>query len=104
MEFSGQKILVWGKRPAAPKATILLLHGRTWSSLPDFDLQVPGENRSLMDALVTRGYAVYALDLPGYGKSPRLKSRWLSPDEAAEALAVAVKWVGTSLTSRPRAT
>ena len=93
VDFSGQKIVVWEKRPAAPKAAILLVHGRTWSSLPDFDLQVPGENLSIMDALVTRGYAVYALDLPGYGKSPRLKGGWLSPDEAAEALAAALRWV-----------
>lgn len=27
VEFSGQKILVWEKRPAAPKAAILLLQG-----------------------------------------------------------------------------
>ena len=93
VDFSGQKIVVWEKRPAAPKAAILLVHGRTWSSLPDFDLQVPGENLSIMDALVARGYAVYALDLPGYGKSPRLNSGWLSPDEAAEALAAALRWV-----------
>ena len=93
VDFSGQKIVVWEKRPTAPKAAILLVHGRTWSSLPDFDLQLPGENLSLMDALVARGYAVYALDLPGYGKSPRLKDGWLSPDEAAEALAAAMRWV-----------
>lgn len=93
VDFSGQKIVVWEKRPAAPKAAIVLVHGRTWSSRPDFDLQVPGESRSVMDSLVARGYAVYAPDLPGYGGSPRLKSGWLSPNEAVDALVVALQWV-----------
>ena len=94
VDFDGQNLAVWEKRPERPKAVIVLLHGRTWSSLPDFDLQVPGEHRSLMDAFVARGYIVYALDLPGYGKSPRLPSGWLSPDEAVEALATTLRWVG----------
>ena len=50
----GQALALWEKRAPNPKGTIVLLHGRTWSSLPDFDLQVPGEHRSLMDALVAR--------------------------------------------------
>jgi len=36
---------------------VLLIHGRTWSGRPDFDLQVSGESRSFMDALVAQGYA-----------------------------------------------
>ena len=28
---------VWEKSAKEPSAVILLLHGRTWSSLPDFD-------------------------------------------------------------------
>lgn len=71
----------------------MLLHGRTWSSLPDFDLKVRGEDLSLMDALVAKGFAVYALDLPGYGKSPRLPSGWLSPNQASDALAAALIWI-----------
>ena len=55
-------LALWGKTPPAPKGTILLLHGRTWSALPNFDLQVAGTPRSVMDAFVYAGYAVYALD------------------------------------------
>ena len=76
------KLALWEKRAAKPTRAILLLHGRTWSGLPDFDLQVPGEQRSLMDALVAKGYAVYALDLPGYGASPRDASGWNTPESA----------------------
>ncbi len=89
----GQPLALWEKRAAKPKGAILLLHGRTWSSLPDFDLQVPGERHSLMDALVARGYSVYALDLRGYGASPRDASGWDTPDRSAQDLSVALAWV-----------
>jgi alpha-beta hydrolase superfamily lysophospholipase len=89
----GHPLALWEKRAATPKGAILLLHGRTWSSLPDFDLQVPGEHHSLMDALVARGYAVYALDLRGYGATPRDASGWDTPDRSAEDLSAALAWV-----------
>jgi pimeloyl-ACP methyl ester carboxylesterase len=92
----GQPLALWEKRPAKPRGAIVLLHGRTWSSIPDFDLQVPGEKRSLMDALVARGYAVYALDLRGYGGSPRDPSGWNTPNQAADDLANAVRWVSAN--------
>lgn len=89
----GQPLALWEKRATNAKGTIVLLHGRTWSSLPDFDLQVPGEHRSLMDALVARGYSVYALDLRGYGATPRDASGWDTPDRSAEDLSAALVWV-----------
>lgn len=86
----GHTLALWGKAPPAPRGTILLLHGRTWSALPNFDLQVAGMPRSVMDALVYTGYAVYALDQRGYGASPRDASGWLTPTRAAaDALAAA---------------
>jgi pimeloyl-ACP methyl ester carboxylesterase len=93
IKSGGHTLALWEKRAAKPKGTILLLHGRTWSSLPDFDLQVPGGNRSLMDALVARGYAVYALDLRGYGATKADPSGWNSPNQAADDLAAALMWV-----------
>src|ERR1019366_8936308 len=89
----GYPLALWEKRAANPKGTILLLHGRTWSSLPDFDLQVPGEHPSLMDAFVARGYAVYALALRGYGATPRDATGWDTPDQSAEDLSAALAWV-----------
>ncbi len=79
----GHTLALWGKAPPAPRGTILLLHGRTWSALPNFDLQVGGTPRSVMDAFVYAGYAVYALDQRGYGASPRDESEWLTPTRAA---------------------
>ena len=95
VDFAGQQLAVWEKRPASSQKAVVLVHGRTWSSLPDFDLQVRGESCSVMDSLVARGYAVYALDLPGYGGSPRLASGWLSPNEAVDAVVATLKWVAT---------
>jgi len=90
---AGHPLAVWEKRPTAPQAVVLLLHGRTWSALPDFDLHAPGENLSLMDALVARGYATYALDQRGYGATPRDETGWLTPDRAVEDLAETLRWI-----------
>ena len=76
----GHSLAVWSKLPARPRAVMLLVHGRTWSSRPDFDLQAPGEELSLMDGLVAMDIAAYAVDLRGYGATPRDASGWLTPD------------------------
>ncbi len=89
----GHSLAVWSKMPETPRAVVLLLHGATWSSVPDFDLQVEGENLSLMDGLVSRGYVVYALDARGYGKTPRDDSGWLTPDRASKDVAIVLKWL-----------
>lgn len=86
----GHTLALWAKAPPAPRGAILLLHGRTWSALPNFDLQVAGTPRSVMDAFAHAGYAAYALDQRGYGASPRDASGWLTPARAAaDALAAA---------------
>jgi pimeloyl-ACP methyl ester carboxylesterase len=90
----GHPLTVWSKRPpTAARGAIVLLHGRTWSALPNFDLHVPGQRVSLMDALVARGYAVYALDARGYGATPRDSSGWLTPDRAERDVGAVLDWV-----------
>ena len=89
----GHKLALWEKRPPTPRGAILLLHGRTWSGLPNFDLQVPGEKRSVMDALVARGYAAYALDSRGYGATPRDTAGWLTPNRAVADVATVLDWI-----------
>ena len=89
----GHPIALWEKRPARAKRSIVLVHGRTWSALPDFDLQVAGEHRSLMDALVAKGYAVYAIDLRGYGATARDSTGWTTPNQSADDVAAALRWV-----------
>src|SRR5262245_40823686 len=75
----GFQVTMWRKAPPQPRRSVLLIHGRTWSGRPDFDLQVPGESRSFMDLLVAQGYAAYALDMRGYGATPRDTTGFLTP-------------------------
>ena len=89
----GHPVAVWEKRPEVPVGSILLVHGRTWSGVPDFDLQVEGERLSLMDRLAAVGYAVYAQDLRGYGATPRDSTGWATPDRSVEDVAAALPWV-----------
>lgn len=86
-------LAVWEKSADDATQAVLLVHGRTWSALPDFDLQVQGEDLSLMDGLVEQGYAVFAIDLRGYGESPRDASGWLTPRRAAEDVAGVLRWL-----------
>ncbi len=100
----GHPLALWVRAAAKPKGAIVLLHGRTWSALPDFDLQVPGERRSVMQALVARGYTVYALDARGYGATPRDSTGWLTPNRAANDVAAVLRFVATRHPSLPRPT
>ncbi|HEU0299226.1 MAG TPA: alpha/beta fold hydrolase [Longimicrobium sp.] len=94
VDAGGHPLAVWEKRPqTAPRGAILLIHGATWSSLPNWDLQVPGEDRSVMDALVRAGYAAYALDQRGYGATPRDSTGWNTPGRAAEDANAVLHWI-----------
>lgn len=89
----GHPLAVWEKSAENATQAVLLVHGRTWSALPDFDLQVEGEDLSLMDGLVEKGYAVYAIDLRGYGETPRDASGWLTPNAAAADVIAALRYI-----------
>ena len=93
----GHELRLWSLAPLdmpADRPAIVLVHGRTWSSLPDFDLRVEGDpSLSLMHALAREGIPSYALDLRGYGGTPRDSSGWLEPDRAARDLAAALAFV-----------
>jgi pimeloyl-ACP methyl ester carboxylesterase len=101
VEVDGHPMAVWEKSPADPVGTVVLLHGRTWSSLPDFDLQVPGEDLSLMDGLVDEGFSTFAVDLRGYGGTPRDETGWLTPDRAAKDMVKVLEWVGNRTRQPP---
>jgi pimeloyl-ACP methyl ester carboxylesterase len=89
----GHPLALWEKRAGNATEAVLLVHGRTWSALPDFDLQVEGEDLSLMDGLVEQGYAVFAIDLRGYGETPRDDSGWLTPARAAADVIAALEYI-----------
>ena len=86
-------MVLWEKRHDDPKGIILFVHGRTWSALPDFDLQVDGEELSLMDGMLEKGYGTYAVDLRGYGETPRDTTQWLSPTKAAVDVINVTRWI-----------
>ncbi len=90
VEADGHPLTVWSRVPDRTEAVVLFLHGRTWSSLPDFDL----EGLSLMRALADRRIAVYALDARGYGATPRDETGWLNPARMAEDVAQVLRWIG----------
>jgi pimeloyl-ACP methyl ester carboxylesterase len=89
----GHAMAVWARVPSAPRAALVLVHGRTWSSRPDFDLQVPGLQRSVMASLSAQGIAAYAVDLRGYGETPRDATGFLTPRRAAADVAAVVSFV-----------
>ncbi len=100
----GHPLALWTRAAVKPKGVIVLLHGRTWSALPDFDLQVPGEQLSVMQALVRRGYTVYALDARGYGSTPRDATGWLTPNRAANDVAAVLRFVSLRHPTLPKPT
>ena len=102
VQSDGQPIAVWARKPATPKGAILLVHGRTWSSRPDFDLQVPGLQRSVLASFVAQGFAAYAMDLRGYGETPRDKTGWLTPLRAASDVGNVAAWVAAQHPSLPK--
>jgi pimeloyl-ACP methyl ester carboxylesterase len=100
----GHPMAVWARRPATPRGVILLVHGRTWSSRPDFDLQVPGLQRSVMASFVSQGFAAYAVDLRGYGETPRDKTGWLTPKQSVADIINVLTWVAARHPGLPKPT
>jgi pimeloyl-ACP methyl ester carboxylesterase len=98
----GHPLAVWARRPAAPRGAVLLIHGRTWSSIPDFDLQVPGMQRSTLAALAKQGVASYAVDLRGYGETKRDPSGWLTPRRSASDITSVLTWIAQQHPSLPK--
>ena len=90
---NGHPLRVWARRPASPRAAVLLVHGRTWSGRTGFDLQVPGLERSVLRSLAARGLAAYAVDLRGYGETPRDTSGWITPERAAADVIAVLSWI-----------
>jgi alpha-beta hydrolase superfamily lysophospholipase len=102
VQSDGHPMAVWARIPENPRRAILLIHGRTWSSRPDFDLQVPGLHRSVLADLAAQGVASYALDQRGYGETPRDATGWLTPKRAAADVANVLTWIATRHPALPK--
>lgn len=92
VSVDGHPLAVWQKGTSG-SAAVLLVHGRTWSTVPDFDLQLEGEELSLMDGLIEADFISYGIDLRGYGETPRDPSGWNRPGRAAEDVAAVLGWM-----------
>ena len=62
---------------------------------------VEGEELSLMDGMLEEGYGSYAVDLRGYGETPRDSSQWLSPTKAANDLITVLAWISERHNQQP---
>jgi len=91
------RLFLWRKAPAtgaAPRGTVLFVHGSSMASQPTFDLHVPGRpDSSVMDWFAARGFDTWCMDNEGYGRSD--KSRPINFDIAngADDLAAGSEYI-----------
>ena len=98
------------------RTPVLLLHGRTWSSIPVYHLvgrTDPGgsnESRSLLEALYGTGkIQPYAMDFRGFGGTPRDESGYVRPLQCVSDALSVINWIderhrpasGSDCTRRP---
>jgi pimeloyl-ACP methyl ester carboxylesterase len=81
---AGLQLFVRNKHPAdltefSAQRTVLFVHGATYPAETTFDLKLGGF--SWMDYIAERGFDVYLVDLPGYGKSTRPPEMDQPPDK-----------------------
>jgi pimeloyl-ACP methyl ester carboxylesterase len=81
----------------SPERTVLFVHGATYPAETTFDLPLGGA--SWMDQIARRGFDVYLVDLPGYGKSTRPPEMEQPPEANAPlvGLDTAVAAVGSAV-------
>jgi pimeloyl-ACP methyl ester carboxylesterase len=100
----GIEVFVRSKRPeglaASPARTLVFCHGATYPAHTAFDLPLAGV--SWMDYIAGRGFDVWSVDLPGYGRSTRPAAMSQPPEanpplvrseEAVAALAAAAAFI-----------
>ncbi|KAL7544993.1 hypothetical protein ACHAWF_008362 [Thalassiosira exigua] len=76
--------------------SILLLHGRTWSSQPVFDLRTSDDDvarQSTLQSLADLGFSAYAMDFRGFGETPRDDGGYTTPRRCVADVKCAVDWI-----------
>ncbi len=95
------KLFLWQKPPAAgaaPRGTVLFVHGSSMASQPTFDLQVAGRpHSSAMDWFAARGFDTWCLDNEGYGRSDKSRPINCDVSNGADDVAVAAEHIGGKL-------
>jgi pimeloyl-ACP methyl ester carboxylesterase len=80
---------------------LLMLHGRTWSSVPVYHLLGGQKNaakrgiesRSLMEALVAKNIQVYTMDFRGFGGTPKDATGAVEPNRCMEDVESVLSWL-----------
>lgn len=101
VQVDGHPMRVWARRAARPRGAVLFVHGRTWSAKPNFDLHTPSGSMSILQAFADRGFAAYAVDLRGYGETPRDATGWLGPNRAAADVKGVLDWIARREGTKP---
>ena len=103
----GHPLTVYGigdecAKPRSDDHVLLMLHGRTWSSVPVYHLlggprnAAKGhESRSLMEALRDNKIRVYAMDFRGFGGTPADVSGAIEPNRCMEDVESVLDWLST---------
>lgn len=95
-----REVIATGNRHRIP---LLLIHGARVPGLASFDLEVPGG--SLAADLAERGFAVYVMDVRGYGRStrpmemdepPARHAPLVRSNDAAHDIGAVVDWINKS--------
>ena len=101
----GHPLTVYGigdedSEPTDEDHILLMLHGRTWSSVPVYHLlggpinaQKGHESRSLMEALDDNKIKVYSMDFRGFGGTPADASGSVGPNRCVEDVESVLHWL-----------
>jgi pimeloyl-ACP methyl ester carboxylesterase len=94
---------VYGISSSEPKEDdniLLLLHGRTWSSVPVYHLmggpkhaEQGSESRSLMEAMNENNIQTYAMDFRGFGGTPKDAKGCVEPNRCVEDAESVLAWI-----------
>lgn len=99
----GHPLTVYGignEDPTPDDHILLMLHGRTWSSVPVYHLlggpasaKKGNESRSLMEALYDNDIKVYSMDFRGFGGTPPDASASVEPNRCVEDVESVLNWL-----------
>ena len=91
------------ENPTKDDIVVLMLHGRTWSSVPVYHLLggshniagKPKESRSLMEAMKhsEKNIQPYCMDFRGFGGTPRDSSGIVEPNRCVEDVESVLEWI-----------
>lgn len=74
--------------------TVIFVHGSSMSSVPTFDLSVPGRpDSSVMDWFAKRGFNTWCFDMEGYGQSSKLRDIHYDIASGADDLAAVSDYI-----------